>query len=154
MGCAPSRPSRPIPQSRRQNYKPQNQNGARLSRPFNPDIPLHNDSRLSRPFNPNLPLRLPPKARTIDSERYADAYAQLTARSKNKSAPTPRKDQKVARPVHPARHGDAYAQLTARSKQKSAQGQGKGKKVQYHQGRQVKSQAAQRFKGDTLYFAS
>lgn len=151
MGCGPSRPSKTLPQSRRQNEKPRKHNDARLSRPFDPNAPLYNDSRLSRPFNPNIPQHLPQTARPVHPDRYGDAYAQLTARSKNKSAPTPRKDQKVARPVDPARYGDAYAQLTARSKQK---GQRKDHKVQYNQGHKVKSQVVQRSKGDTLYFAS
>lgn len=151
MGCAPSRPS-PVPQSRRQNDKPRKQNASRLSRPFDSSLPLHKASRLSRPFDPNIPLYAPqPERRPAKSDKYGDAYAQLTARSNPNRTQTPRKDQK---PVDPARYADAYAQLTGGSEQKCGQMPRKDQKVQYVQGHRVKNQAAKGFKGDTLYFSS
>ena len=84
MGCASSRPSRPVPQPRKQTVKqtikPQKHNAGRLSRPFDPDIPLH----VARPQR---------TSQLSDKERYGDAYAQLNARSKQPQ--TSRKDKKA-----------------------------------------------------------
>ena len=87
-------------------------------------------SRLSRPFDLDAPL-------------YVSQEGQSSSR---------RREQSV-RAVDPARYGEAYAQLTGHSK-KSAQTPRKEQKVQYARGHRVKSQAAQGFKGDTLYFSS
>ncbi|CAF9935302.1 hypothetical protein IMSHALPRED_010178 [Imshaugia aleurites] len=133
MGCTSSRPSAPHYEPQRQTNRPRNHNDSRLSRPFDPNIPLYGyEQSSSRPVGP---------------ERYEDAYSQLNARSKKNRAQS-------VRPVGPERYGDAYAQLSARSKQNRAQTGRKDQKVQYAQGPRVKSQAAQRVKGNTLYFSN
>ncbi|KAF6232274.1 hypothetical protein HO173_009379 [Letharia columbiana] len=104
MGCAPSRPSNPVPRPRRQTDEPRKPNNSRLSRPFDPNIPLY----VPHYQHPSV---VPP----VDPARYGDAYAQLNGRSKQKRAPTPYKARQSVRPVDPERYGDAYAQLNARS---------------------------------------
>ena len=131
MGCVPSHPSSPFPQPRRQNEKPRTQNASRLSRPFDPNIPLY------------VPQKRDQNVRPVDPARYGDAYAQLNARSK----------PKTVQPVDPGRYGDAYAQLNSRSKQ-TRQAPRTDQKVHFAQGPRVQSQKAQQFKGDSLYFAS
>lgn len=142
MGCAPSRPSNPVPRPRRQTDEPRKPNNSRLSRPFDPNIPLY------------VPHYQHPSVPPVDPARYGDAYAQLNARSGQKRAPTSYKARQSVRPVDPERYGDAYAQLNARSGQKGAQASRKDQKVQYAQGPRVKSQAVHYSKGDTLYFSS
>lgn len=137
MGCTSSRPAKPIPQPPRPTIKPRKHDASRLSRPFNPDIPLYQyDQPASHKANQTV--------RPVGPERYGDAYAQLNARSKPKRVHS-------VRPVGPERYGDAYAQLNARSKKTVGR---KDQKVQFAQAPRVKSQAVKHFKGDTLYFAS
>lgn len=150
MGCASSRPANPGPKPRsrqniqRQTVKPQS--NSRLSRPFDPNVPLYDARQSARPSAPRAKARVPPVP-AVDPARYQDAFAQLNARSKQK----PRAGQKT---VDPARYGDAYAQLNGKSKQNRAQAPRKDQKVQFAQGKKVKSQAAvQGFRGDTLYFS-
>ena len=89
MGCASSRPSRPVPQPRKQTakqtIKPQKHNAGRLSRPFDAGIPLY----VTRPRK----TARHSDTQAFDTARYGDAYAQLNARSKQPQ--TPRKDKKA-----------------------------------------------------------
>ena len=94
MGCGPSRPSPPRPTAR---PPPRRQGQAQRPQPHKPT----NTSRLSRPFDPNIPLYAPqpnslhrakkPAPRPFDAARYGDAYAQLTAGSKRAQAPRGRR---------------------------------------------------------------
>lgn len=103
MGCASSRPTVSNPQSRKK------QNQSRLSRPFDPNIPLHPITQHSQPTRRT-------KAQTFDAERYGDAFAKLNAHSKQANPPKPHKKY-----VSPQQHfesdrwGDAFDKLNARS---------------------------------------
>ena len=106
MGSASSRPAKPAskPQTKA-NVK--QQKSSRPAKPASQprtrantkrqDVKSHkpqNNSRLSRPFDPNVPLYFPPSNRPsgvppvppVDPARYQDAFAQLTSRSKQKPA--------------------------------------------------------------------
>ncbi|KAL9136008.1 MAG: hypothetical protein Q9175_002789 [Cornicularia normoerica] len=121
MGCAPSRP---IPQPRRQNDKPRKYDNSRLSRPFDPNVPLYIPQ-----YNQSSSSRAKSTVRPANPARYGDAYAQLTVRSKQKSSS---KAKQSVRPVDPARYGDAYAQLSARSKDNRAQTGRKDQKQSFY----------------------
>lgn len=79
MGCAPSRPSRPPPQPQMHHAKPRTQNNARLSRPFDPNVPLY----MSQPYSRKTMETTKP----FDTGRHGDAFAQLNARSKKPQMP-------------------------------------------------------------------
>lgn len=104
MGCASSRPTASNTQSRKKQHQ------SRLSRPFDPNIPLHTIPQHSRE-----PRRT--KAQTFDAERYGDAFAKLNARSKQAN---PQKAQRLYVPQQPFesdRWGDTFDKLNARSNQ-------------------------------------
>ena len=98
MGCTSSRPSPPRPTARPQ---PPRQGQAQRPQPKPQPHKPTNTSRLSRPFDPNIPLYAPqpnslhrakkPAPRPFDAARYGDAYAQLTAGSKRAQAPRGRR---------------------------------------------------------------
>lgn len=105
MGCTSSRPTASTPQSRKK------QNQSRLSRPFDPNIPLYTvttqHSRATRRT----------KAQAFDAERHGDAFAKLNARSKQANPQQPRKKYVPQQPFESDRWGDAFDKLNVRSNQ-------------------------------------